>query len=511
MRILLWHGWLLEGSGSNVYTSRVSAALVAAGHDVAILCQEGHPDRYPFIRAAGTVSANGVSSVVDLDRSATGPAAGAVLLRPDIGRLLPVFVIDEYEGFEVKRFVDLTDGELTAYLDRNVEALAAATDWFRPDIVVAGHAVPGPVVARRCLPDRGYVAKIHGSDLEYAIRLDRRYLALAREGLEGARAVIGPTSEVLDRLVRLVPAITERTRVVSPGVDVDVFRPLPRAQALEAVAERLEGDPEIAGGRPDELDQAVRAAIERRDGERLDALAGGYDQEIPDRGAAAKLRALARHTGPVVGYFGKLIPPKGVELLIQAFALLRLVGARCLIVGFGTFREWLQAMVLALEAGDPGATRWLAERSGTTLQLDGPQIEAAKGLADRILFTGRLDHRYAPGALAALDVLVVPSVLPEAFGMVAAEAAAAGPLPLLARHSGLAEVSAALEEAAGCPGLFSFTPGPAAPRRIAQGVERLFGLPAGERLELRRRVSSFVAEEWTWERTAAQIIAAGVE
>ena len=78
-----------------------------------------------------------------------------------------------------------------------------------------------------------------------------------------------------------------------------------------------------------------------------------------------------------------------------------------------------------------------------------------------VTFTGRLDHRYAPDALAAMDVQVVPSILSEAFGMVAAEGAAAGALPLVARHSGLAEVAAALESEVGRPGLFSFEPGEA--------------------------------------------------
>ena len=40
--------------------------------------------------------------------------------------------------------------------------------------------------------------------------------------------------------------------------------------------------------------------------------------------------------------------------------------------------------------------------------------------------------------------MVVPSTFPEAFGMVAAEAAASGVLPISAAHSGLAEVSRTL-------------------------------------------------------------------
>ena len=35
---------------------------------------------------------------------------------PDIGGLLPVYVHDDYEGFEVKTFAELTDDELDRYL-----------------------------------------------------------------------------------------------------------------------------------------------------------------------------------------------------------------------------------------------------------------------------------------------------------------------------------------------------------------------------------------------------------
>ena len=62
------------------------------------------------------------------------------------------------------------------------------------------------------------------------------------------------------------------------------------------------------------------------------------------------------------------------------------------------------------------------------------------------LFTGPLEHRHLRHLLALADACVVPSIFPEAFGMVAAEAAAAGCPPLVARHSGLAEVAAGLEE-----------------------------------------------------------------
>src|SRR3990170_7320301 len=242
MRTLIWHGWLLEGSGSNVAAARLSEVLRASGHDVLLVCQEGHPERYPWIDAAGTVGAGGVSDLRPNPGASTGPGR-CVLLRPEIGRLLPVFVVDEYEGFDVKAFVDITEEELDAYLERNVQALRAAAGWHRPDVVLAGHAVPGPAIAKRALGPGTYIARIHGSDLEYAVRPQRRYRDLASEGLGGARAVTGPTPEALERCVELVPEARGLVRVIRPGVSVDAVHPMPRRRALLAAARRPETHP----------------------------------------------------------------------------------------------------------------------------------------------------------------------------------------------------------------------------------------------------------------------------
>ncbi len=162
-------------------------------------------------------------------------------------------------------------------------------------------------------------------------------------------------------------------------------------------------------------------------------------------------------SGPIVGYLGKLIPQKGVELMLQAHRSADHV-ARALVVGFGSYREWLAALAIALGRGDAQALAWLREVREIPIESV-PDPGSRPGARD-VTFTGRLDHRYAPDALAAMDVMVVPSILPEAFGMVAAEGAAAGALPLVARHSGLGEVGAALEAAIGRPGLLTFEPGP---------------------------------------------------
>src|SRR5439155_11612047 len=163
---------------------------------------------------------------------------------------------------------------------------------------------------------------------------------------------------------------------------------------------------------------------------------------------------------PTVVYFGKLLYNKGVHLLFEA---LRSVDARALIVGFGDYRQELESIA------PPGT-----------------------------LFTGPLEHRHLVHLLPLADVTVVPSIFPEAFGMVAAEAAAAGSPPLVARHSGLAEVAAGLEEE--YPELFrhlaSFETGDAAD--LARKLNDVLALSPAEHDVLRQYARHAVVDRWSW-------------
>jgi glycosyltransferase involved in cell wall biosynthesis len=105
---------------------------------------------------------------------------------------------------------------------------------------------------------------------------------------------------------------------------------------------------------------------------------------------------------------------------------------------------------------------------------------------------------------------VVPSTFPEAFGMVAVEAAACGALPLSAAHSGLAEVTRQLREAVGEPvrPLLSFERTPRAIEEIAQKLTRWLSMPPGEREEARRALSEEARRRFGWEGVARRVIAA---
>jgi hypothetical protein len=126
MRVLVFHGYLLHGTGSNVYNARLAAALVALGHEVHLLCQDRAPEDLPFVDAVADWD-DGALRV----RTLREPVRCTVY-RPDIGGLLPVYVADRYDGIEARPFPVLSDAELDAYVAANVDAVREVAARARP-------------------------------------------------------------------------------------------------------------------------------------------------------------------------------------------------------------------------------------------------------------------------------------------------------------------------------------------------------------------------------------------
>src|ERR1700758_3392376 len=150
MRVLIFHGYLLDGTGSNVYNARLAAALVGLGHEGHLLCQEPHPERQSFVDAAGDWD-TGTLRVRSLRADVPPERASCTVYRPDIGGLLPVYVADRYEGIEARTFARLTDAEVDAYVPRNVAAVRDVVARARPDMALANHLVMGPLILARAL------------------------------------------------------------------------------------------------------------------------------------------------------------------------------------------------------------------------------------------------------------------------------------------------------------------------------------------------------------------------
>jgi glycosyltransferase involved in cell wall biosynthesis len=434
MRVLLFHGYMLRGTGSNIYNANLARALARLGHEVHLLCQ----DRETRIE-------------------------GVRIHNPDIGGLLPVYVKDPYEGFEVKTFPELTEAELDRYLDANVAAVREVAESAGPiDAALANHLVMGPAILARAAAGP-FAAKIHGSALEYTVKPHPRFLPYAEEGMRAAAGVLvgsAHTGESLWAALPGVPDLESKTRLGPPGVDVEEFRPGAGREAL-------------------------------------------------------------------VAFVGKLIVSKGVDLLLAAWPLVHAAhpGARLEIAGYGEYESGLRRLLAALERGDLDEAREVA-RLGWALEggeekplpiladflAEPPEgyAEMARGAAGSVEFVGRLEHADVARFLPRAEAMVMPSTFPEAFGMVAVEAAACGALPVSAGHSGMLEVShrlaARLPAAVGA--LTSFPVEVGAVEAIAARLRGWLELPASEREAARRALVETVGSLWSWEGVARGVLAA---
>lgn len=509
MRILIFHGYLLHGTGSNVYNANLAASLVRAGHEVHLLCQDRDALDLDWVDAVGTWESGAL--VVEARRE----AVRATVYRPDIGGLLPVYVADVYEGVEARPFPELSDAEVDAYVDANVAAVRDVAERVSPDLALANHLIMGPLVCARALGplEVPYAVKIHGSALEYTVKPYPRFLPHAREGLASARGVLVGSRHTAESLWAAIAdeKLPSRTRLGPPGVDIAGFAPRSPAAAedgLERLRDRLTAVPATAVPEPSDGAAAVTPSSFARDTD----------------SASVALASLDPGRDRLVVFVGKLIASKGVELLLAAWPLVlqRVPAARLVIVGFGGFRAGLEQLARLLAAGDLEQARELRAETGAAMPwlqaflgtLEGAEAEAyvraAVALPEAIVWTGRLEHGELHDLLPAMEAMVVPSTFPEAFGMVAAEAAACGALPVVADHSGLAEVADTLARAVPEPAraLLTFPVGADSVRELATAVSGWLEAPEPVREGTRTALVATARERYSWEGVARTVIAA---
>src|SRR3954451_10575334 len=245
MRILIFHGYLLRGTGSNIYNASLVRALVRLGHEVHLLCQDRHADQLDFVDAVASWSGG------QMELRTLREPVRCTAYRPDIGGVLPVYVADRYEGFRAVPFPELDDEALERYLDANVAAVREVAERAEPDVALANHLVMGPAIVARAVGGQvPYAVKVHGSALEYTVKPSpQRFMPFAREGLDQASAVLVGSRHTAQSLWEAMgdPELPARTRLGPPGVDVQEFRPMPDARArVAALAGELEREPPSA-------------------------------------------------------------------------------------------------------------------------------------------------------------------------------------------------------------------------------------------------------------------------
>jgi glycosyltransferase involved in cell wall biosynthesis len=314
-------------------------------------------------------------------------------------------------------------------------------------------------------------------------------------------------------------------------VDVEAFSPAPAVEArrrLRGLAKRLEeAEPERA------------------------AEGSSFARDVNEAGRV--LSRLDPERERLVVFVGKLIVSKGVDLLAAAWPLVleRVPDATLVVVGFGAYRDGFERLLRALAEGDADELRRVAEEGraleggpraplrhllahldrttsegtsggisggtpggilgGTSGGISGGTSGGSAAPRDlRVRIVGRLEHDELHDLLPACDAQVVPSTFPEAFGMVAAEGAACGLLPISAGHSGLAEVSAQLAEAVPpevAPWL-SFGVDDDAVEALADRIASWLEAPEELRARTREALVSTARTRFSWDRVARDAVAA---
>ena len=529
MRIALFHGYELTGSGSNEYTRYLARALAHAGHEVHVLCREPKPEAIGDVREAFAWTAQGLGTRL-LRRDGDGP--GYTLHQLPESDVRPVYVTDKQRTGNVKAFIDMTDDELARYRDASVGAVTAALRAHPVDVLHANHVVLQPTIAAEACDALGipFIIYPHGSAIEYTVRRQERFRALTGQAIDRAAGLIIGSREVQGRLFELFPAardrIRDRTEIVGVGVDTALFEPVARAHRALEIAALVERRP--GGGKTPAQTAELCRRLSAGEIDAAMAYKDAYVHDLPDGDAAEHLARIPWESGKIMLFVGALTVGKGLQSVIAGLpALLRRVpDAHLVIIGSGAYREVLEGLVHAISSGDDRLLETLTARGNdledthlsgpwqdVTDALSDPEHRAAlretgPRLAEHVHFVGRFGHDLLHHLFPCADVAVFPSVIPEAYPLVLMESLSNGVLPAATSFSGFAEGLDQLVPKLGAD-LVDRMRLPLEPVGRVQGIaERLAGLLQTVSEGLHDRLREIAVSEYDWAIRAKAMVAA---
>lgn len=469
--LCILHGYLLEGSGSNLWTRAIARSLSREGETIHLVCQENHPDHYDFIAQAFRYHPDGTVETVLEEREVPYPGR-CIMHKPQLGEVLPVYVWDKYEEFStVVPMADLPDEVIDDYLERNINAVMRVVQKHGITAIHANHAVLMSVVARQVseVASIPFSVMPHGSAIEYAVKKDDRFHRYASEAFTAASRIFTIGPEIQGRVKRVFPSIPELDGKMSGlnlGVDTRLFEPVPRHQRQGNIVDLQQSIDGLSRGKSPELSEAMLPKLSgEMSQESLQAAvdeAAHYTNKSPDVDAENKLDQVEWESDRVLLFVGRIIASKGLQSILTALPLIldQQPDTRLVVVGHGPLREPLEAFLWALEHGErslaENIVRWgsalegFAERPLEEVQnfwaslerqgeMDSYFDKAQKHIRpDRVIFTGYLTHRELRYLFPCCDVAVFPSVVAEAGPLVFLESLASGCFPMGTYFAGMA-------------------------------------------------------------------------
>jgi len=503
------HGWLLDGSGSNIYVKDMSYSLANQGHKVHIFCQDPHPEKFsnePF--------------TVDIP--------------PISPSLMPVFVGDTaYEGFEkVQPFHEIAGSErLELYLKEFTAGAMELCKKYQIDLIHANHIYPMPEIARRIKESLNipFVIFIHGSAIEYAIKKSNKLAKVASTAVNAADALIVGNQAVSERVFRLFPHETEEWKkkhhIVPVGVNTSLFEPIDPANRNKSI-EKFVSLEFIAGGKTKEITNELTQKTFNDDASLIKAVEENhksYNTRIPDQDLPEKLKGIDWNKTKTLVYIGKLITGKGIHDLMMALPTIldSHPNTQLLIVGDGPYRETLELMLKAISTGDKGLLERIIRLGyGLDNQVTSPlpnptaylknfgidkflKLGRKTNPIEHVIFGGYLKHKYFQYLLPYCDFGIFPSEVAEAYGMVLFESLSAGVLPMGTHYDGMGEGLEHIGKGLGpelAPLICIPTDHDLKIPTIAENTVKLLHMPVTWRTKCRK-----IALNYSWESLAKRI------
>ena len=532
MKIGLYHGFNLTGSGSNEFTRYLAKTFLDQGHSVHIICREYQPEKIDYVGQLWQWKRDGscVTKIVNPQNE-----YACTLHQIPYGDFYPVYISGKKTSDTFKEFVDLTDEELDEFKQLNHTLLTQIFSKIDIDILHTNHLVMQPSLAiESCKThDIPFIIYPHGSAIEYTVKRDPRYQAEAREAILACKGLVIGNNEVRDRICQLFPdlkeAILAKTEIVGVGVDTQLFTPDARNHRESSVAALLNLESvKSSQGKSPYLVEALHIALAERNYQAIASFDDSYVHNNVDTSLKEKLTSLD-FSQPVLLFVGALTVGKGLQSLLCALPVIykRYPDTQLLIIGAGSFREVLETLVYALVNDDQALLSCLVENCFDENRANETEhwrdvskfLDALKGcdeyyalaqrLQKQVLFLGRFNHEQLSYLFPCADLAIFPSVIPEAYPLVLMESLANGVLPMVSYFSGFADAVDELEQYLGKDMVGHMKISMDTEIRvesIAKNVVSLLGKL--ETTDFSGELSQIARENYDWRHRAKQMVAA---
>lgn len=476
MAILITHGYLLTGTGSNLYVNNLVRELVRKGQDVILVCQDFDPKQIDFINEVYEFDASNTNCILT-DKKDTPFKGVCKCYKPNLNGFLPVYVYDHYQGFEVKEFTSCTTEETMRYVDQNLNAMRCIVRDNKVEVINTNHMVMFPYIATQLKKEVKFkfVITVHGSALNFTVKKDKRFEAYAIESLLVVDEIVVDSLHADEELKEFLhdvklERLIEKIEIIPAGVDVSSFGIAneSRGKLVADFVSSIEENVNASEGRNTENSTKIlnSSFTEENLNALVDEVRKSYDYRGIDKDAITKIKQVDL-SGNNIMFVGKYLWTKGIYLILLAIPkiLKEKPNSNFIIAGFGPFREPAEIILNCLATGNIDLLKKVVASNSLFHGDEGKQLPLINEILEKygneiaadvkalsfdirskVTFTGILNHKQLVNLLPAMDVQIAPSVFPEAFGMVAIEAASCGVYPVLTYQSAFREIGDQIRE-----------------------------------------------------------------